>query len=43
MTHALTAPKERPIRGRQRLFLIVAGVAGAIVVAGIGGVLMLVR
>jgi len=38
MTQALT---QRPIRGRQRLFLVVAGVAGVIVVALVGIALML--
>ena len=40
MTHALT---QRPIRGRQRLFLVVAGVMAVIVVAVVGVVIMVVR
>ena len=37
------ATRDRPIRGRQRFFIAVAGVVGIIVVAAIGLVIMLVR
>jgi len=37
------ATKPRPLRGRQRFFLVVAGVAGAVVVVAVALVIVLAR
>jgi NhaP-type Na+/H+ or K+/H+ antiporter len=37
------ATRDRPMRGRQRLFFTIAGVIGIVVVAAIGLVIVLIR